>query len=926
MAGGRSAPGRLILRGRRDECAVLDRLLDGARAGRSGALVVEGEAGVGKTALLDYAIGSASDLRVLGAVGVESEMELAFAALHQLCAPVLDRLERLPLPQRDALLTTFGLRAGPVPDRFLVGLAVLSLLSEVADERPLVCVVDDAQWLDRASAQCVAFVARRLLAESVVMLFAAREQTDLLTGLPGLVVGGLRGVDARSLLVSVIPGRLDEGVADELLAETRGNPLALLELPRGLSAAQLAGGFGLPGALSLSGRIEESFVNRLDALPAETQRVLLAAAAEPLGDRALLGRAAERLGITGAALEPAEAAGLIEIEGRVRFRHPLVRSAIYRAAAPNDRRLVHRALGMATDPRVDPDRRAWHLAEAASGPDEDVAAELERAAGRAQARGGLAAAAAFRERSALLTSDPDRRGQRMLAAASAKRDAGALDAALGLLLEVEAGPLDEFGRAYAELLRGQIALEQRRGDEAGRLLASAARRLEPLDPELARETYLEALGGAMVGDLEVPGGARAVAEAARAARPSLASPRAADVLLDGFATRLTDGYAAAAPALVRGLELLLASNVTNEDVGRSLSLLSNRASAIVALELWDVEAFHLLASRRVQLARDAGALVHLRFALSFLARSQLLAGEVTAATSTLDEAQLIAEASGNLPLVNAPMILAAWLGQEERASELIEATAQEAAARRWTSNAYARSVLYNGLGRHNAARDAAREAFQHDLVGHGPFLVPELAEAASRTGDTALLESALEWLSGRTGVVSSEWLLGIEARVRALLSEGESAERLYRDSIVHLSGNRVRLDLARTRLLYGEWLRRERRRLDAREQLRTALKMFTSMGTEAFAARAERELLVTGERVRKRTVETQDDLTGQEAQVARLARDGLSNAEIGERLFISPHTVAYHLRKVFSKLDITSRNQLGRALPDRAPVKVEQIA
>ena len=880
--------------------------------------MVEGEAGVGKTALLDYAIGSASDLRVLRAVGVESEMELAFAALHQLCAPVLDRLERLPLPQRDALLTTFGLRGGPVPDRFLVGLAVLSLLSEVADERPLVCVVDDAQWLDRASAQCVAFVARRLLAESVVMLFAAREQTDLLTGLPGLVVGGLRGVDARSLLVSVIPGRLDERVADELLAETRGNPLALLELPRGLSAAQLAGGFGLPGALSLSGRIEESFVNRLDALPAETQRVLLAAAAEPLGDGALLGRAAERLGITGAALEPAEAAGLIEIDGRVRFRHPLVRSAIYRAAAPNDRRLVHRALGMATDPRVDPDRRAWHLAEAASGPDEDVAAELERAAGRAQARGGLAAAAAFRERSALLTSDPDRRGQRMLAAASAKRDAGALDAALGLLLEVEAGPLDEFGRAHAELLRGQIALEQRRGDEAGRLLASAARRLEPLDPELARETYLEALGGAMVGDLEVPGGARAVAEAARAARSSPASRRAADVLLDGFATRLTDGYAAAAPALVRGLKLLLASSVTNEDVGRSLSLLSNRASAIVALELWDVEAFHLLASRRVQLARDAGALVHLRFALSFLARSQLLAGEVTAATSTLDEAQLIAEASGNLPLVNAPMILAAWLGQEERASELIEATAEEAAARRWTSNAYARSVLYNGLGRHNAARDAAREAFQLDLVGHGPFLVPELAEAASRTGDTALLESALEWLSGRTGVVSSEWLLGIEARVRALLSEGEAAERLYRDSIVHLSGNRVRLDLARTRLLYGEWLRRERRRLDAREQLRTALEMFTSMGTEAFAARAERELLVTGERVRKRTVETQDDLTGQEAQVARLARDGLSNAEIGERLFISPHTVAYHLRKVFSKLDISSRNQLARVLPDTA--------
>ena len=905
-----------MLRGRRDECVVLDRLLDGARAGRSGALVVGGDAGVGKTALLDYAISSASDLRVLRAVGVEAEMELAFAALHQLCAPVLDRLERLPIPQRDALLTTFGLRAGAVPDRFLVGLAMLSLVSEVADESPLVCVVDDAQWLDRESAQCVTFVARRLLAESVVMLFAAREQSDLFAGLPELVVEGLRAADARSLLASVIPGRLDERVADELLAESRGNPLALMELPRGLSAAQLAGGFGLPGALSLSSRIEENFVARLEGLPKDTQRLLLVAAAEPTGDPGRLWRAAERLGITGPALAPAESANLIEIDGRVRFRHPLVRSAIYRAAAPNDRRLVHRALGEATDAQVDPDRRAWHLAEAAAGPDEDVASELERAADRAQARGGLAAAAAFHERSALLTSDPDRRARRLLAAAGAKRDSGALDAALGLLVEVEAGPLDELGRAHTELLQGRIALEQKRGDDAGRLLASAARRLEPLDPELARETYLEALGGAMVGDLDVPGGARALAAAARAARSPTASARAADVLLDAFATRLTDGYAAAAPALTRGLELLLASDVPTEDVARSLSLVSNRASAIVALELWDVEAFHLLAGRRVQLARDAGALVHLRFALSFLARSQLLSGEVTAATSTIDEAQLIAEASGNLPLVNAAMILAAWRGQEARASELIEATAEEAAARRWTSNAYARSVLYNGLGRHDAARDAAREAFQLDLVGHGPFLVPELAEAASRTGDTALLEAALEWLSGRTCVVSSEWLLGIEARARALLSEGEAAERLYRDSLVHLSGNRVRLDLARTHLLYGEWLRREGRRLDAREQLHIALEMFTSMGTDAFAARAERELLATGERVRKRTVETRDELTPQEAQIARLASEGLSNADIGARLFISQHTVAYHLRKVFSKLGITSRNQLDRVLPE----------
>ncbi|HEV3390902.1 MAG TPA: AAA family ATPase, partial [Solirubrobacteraceae bacterium] len=381
-----------MLRGRRDECVVLDRLLEGGRAGRSGVLVLRGEAGIGKTALLEYAI-AASGMWVLRAAGVESEMELPFAALHQLCGPLLDRVDALPGPQRDALATTFGLSAGAVPDRFFVGLAVLGLLSEAAEERPLLCVIDDAQWLDGASAQVLAFVARRLLAEPVVMLFTVRELGDLLAGLPELVVEGLRGADARSLLVSVIPGRLDEQIADQFLVESRGNPLALLELPRGLSAAQLAGGFALPGVLSLSGRIEESFLKRLESLPAQTRRLLLIAAAEPLGDPALLRRAAERLGITGAALEPAQSAGLIEIDSRVRFRHPLVRSAIYRSATAEQRRQGHRVLAEVTDAQLDPDRRAWHLAQAAVGPHEDVAAELERAAGRAQARGGLAAAA-----------------------------------------------------------------------------------------------------------------------------------------------------------------------------------------------------------------------------------------------------------------------------------------------------------------------------------------------------------------------------------------------------------------------------------------------------------------------------------------------------------------------------------------------------
>ncbi|HEV7460155.1 MAG TPA: LuxR C-terminal-related transcriptional regulator, partial [Solirubrobacteraceae bacterium] len=471
--------------------------------------------------------------------------------------------------------------------------------------------------------------------------------------------------------------------------------------------------------------------------------------------------------------------------------------------------------------------------------------------------------------------------------------------------------LDDLGRARVELLRAQIALEQRRGGEAGRLFLRAARRLDPLDPELAREAYLEALAGAMSSDVDVAGGAPPVAAAARAAPAGTAPPRSVDVVLDAFAIRLTDGYAAAAPTLARALELLLAMDVSNEDVGRWLSVSSARNSNIVALEMWDDEALHLLAARQVQGARDTGALVHLQFGLSFLARSHMLAGELTAATLMIDEARLIADATGNPALVNAPMILAAWRGHEAQASELIDATSEEAATRRWTSNNYARSVLYNGLGRYDAARDAAWEAFQPDPIGYGLYLLPELAEAASRTGDRALLESALEWLSERTRVISSGWASGIEARMRALLSEGEVAESLYRQSIEHLSGTRARVELARTHLLYGEWLRRERRRVDAREHLRSALEAFTSMGADAFARRAERELLATGERARKRTVDTLDQLTPQETQIARLAAEGHTNREIAAQLFISPSTVEYHLRKAFRKLDVKSRTQLA---------------
>jgi DNA-binding CsgD family transcriptional regulator len=902
------------LLGRQRELAVLERLLDIARAGHGAVLVVHGDPGVGKTALLEYAAKAGEDFRVVRTAGVEGEEELDYAALQQLCSPILELSTHLPDPQREALDVALGRSAGHAPSPFLVGLAVLSLLSDAAEEQPLFCVVDDAQWLDGATTRVLAFVARRLLAERIVLAFATRDAGAGFARFPQLRVGPLGRQNARALLESVLAARLDEPVLERIVAETGGNPLAILELPHGLSPAQLGGGFGLPAALPLSTGIERSFRRRLARLPRDARRLLLLAAAEPLGDPALLWRSARQFGIPEAAAQAVESDGLLTLDGAVTFRHPLVRSAVYGSAEPNERREAHRALADATDPQLDPDRRAWHRAQAASVPDEEVASELERSAGRAQARGGLAAVAAFLERAAALTPEPAHRAQRLLAAAGTKRDAGDLEAALGLLAGVEPEVLGELGHARVDLLQAQIALAQRRGGDAGSLFFSAASRLEPLDAALARETYLEALGGAMASDVEVAGGAPAVAAAARAAPPGPVPPRTVDVVLDAFAIRLIDGYAAAAPTLARALELLLATDITDGEGSRWLSLSGARDSNIVALEMWDDEAVHLLVARQVQVARETGALAHLQFALSFLARSHMLAGELTTAAVVLDEAGLIAEATGNPALVNAPMILAAFRGDEAQASELIDASSEEAVTRRWTSNNYARAVLNNGLGRHDAAREAAWDAFQPDPIGYGSFLVPELAEAASRTGERALLEHVLEWLSHRRRAITSGWASGIDARVRALASEGDAAESLYRESIVHLSRTRVRLELARTQLLYGEWLRRERRRLDARTQLRTALDAFTSMGADAFADRAERELLATGERARKRTVHTRDQLTPQEAQIGRLVANGHTNREIAAQLFISPSTVEYHLRKAFRKLDVKSRTQLANRL------------
>jgi DNA-binding CsgD family transcriptional regulator len=909
---------------RRGERAVLDQLVNAVRAGGSRVLVVHGEPGVGKSALLDYLARGASDCRVMRAAGVESEMELAFAGLHQLLSPVLDRVDRLPVPQREALRTAFGASAGPVPNRFLVGLAVLGLVSEVAAERPLVCVVDDEQWLDRASVQALGFVARRLAAEPVGLVFAVRVAGPELTGLPALVVRGLGEEDARTLLNSALTGPVDERVRNQIIAETRGNPLALLELPRGLSPAQLAGGFGLPGAVPLPGRIEESFRRQLEDLPAKTRRLLALAAADPSGDPLLVWRAAGLLGIPVGA--SSAAAGLVEFGVRVQFRHPLARSAAYQSASLPEMQEIHRALAEATDPAADPDRRAWHRAQAAAGPDEEVAAELERSAGRAQNRGGLAAAAAFLERAALLTPAPGRQAERLLTAAMAKRDAGELDTALRLLVAAEAGPLDALQAAEVQRLRGQIAFDQNRGSDAARLLLRAARLLEPLDAALARETHLEAIWAAMfAGDLGWPGGLREAAGAARAAPSGPDPPRAVDVLLDALALRFTDGYAAAAAALRGALKLLVSLDADAGEARRWLWLVSGRAGAIIAMELWDFESWHALAARQIQVARDMGALVHLQVGLSSLGVYHLVAGELAEAARLIEEDRLIAEATGNPPVGYAAMLLAAWRGREQEASALIEAAVQ-IAPERGTDRlvgfaAYASAVLDNGLGRHDAARDAARRAFERDQLALGPLVAAELAEAAARAGDVAAVRGVLDWLSEHTRVTPTEWALGIEARVRALLSDGEAADGFYRESVDRLGRARIRAELARSRLLYGEWLRRQGRRMDAREQLRTAHQMLEEMGVSAFAERARRELRATGETARQRTAPATRTaaasaaLTAQEAKVARLARDGLSNPQIGARLFISPRTVQYHLSSVFSKLGISSRSQLDRVLP-----------
>jgi len=894
---------------------VLDRVLEAARDGHGGVLVVYGEPGVGKTALLGYALEAAADFRVARAAGVEGEIELAFAALQQLCSPSLDLIERLPDPQRDAMEVALGLSAGSPPNLFLVGLAVLSLLSESANEQPLLCVVDDTQWLDRASARVLAFVANRLLAEKIAMVFAGREPVEAFDGFAELQVEPLGHRDARALLGSVLPARLDERVFERIIVETRGNPLALLELPRGLTPAQLAGGFGLPTALPITARIEASFARRIARLPRDARRLLLVAAADPTGDAALEWRATERLGIAEVAAETVEVDGLVTFDGGVVFRHPLVRSAVYQAASPEERSEVHCALAEATDPDVDPDRRAWHRAQAASGPDEDVAVELERSAARAQARGGLTAAAAFLERSSALTPDLARRAARALAAAEAKQQSGAFDDALELVSKAEVGPLDEVQQARADVVRARISFAGEGGREAPSLLLTAAKRLEPLDARAARGIYLDALTAAFfAGRLGGEVDARRVAAAASAAPLPAPPAQAADLLLDGLVSLIGDGAAAGTPILRKAVSAFNNDEIETESGLRWLWLAGR-----VAAYIWDFETWDALTRRQVREGRESSALTVLPVSLSTRAVVELYSGNLAEANSLIAEANAITAATDGRSVPFAPLALAAFRGREPDASRLIRATTADFIARSegmgLTLALWATAYLHNGLARYDVALAATEQAAEdpHELW-FSPLLMVEMIEAATHGGRHDRAASALEVLSETTGASGTPWAQGIEARSRALLAEGPAAEALYREAIEQLRPTQLRVDLARTHLLYGEWLRRERRRVDARTELRAAHELFFQFAMEGFAERARVELEATGERARKRTVKTLGDLTPQEAQISRLVAEGHNNREIAAQLFISQRTVEYHLHKVFRKLDVKSRTQLAREI------------
>jgi DNA-binding CsgD family transcriptional regulator len=897
-------------RGRLRERRVLDHLLDRVRDGESAALVVRGDAGVGKTALLHYCARQAAGCRVAQIAGVESELELPFAALHQLCHPMLGGLAALPEPQQQALRVAFGLTTGTAPDRFLVGLAVLSLLAEIGTQRPLVCLVDDAQWLDTASAQVLGFVGRRLLAESVLLLFAAREAgaARVFPALPSLTVEGLIDSDARAVLTAAVAGHLDERVRDRVVAETGGNPLALLESARGMNAVELSGGFVVPSTAALSSRLHEHYLRRVRDLPEQTRRLMLLAAADPTGDATLLWRAGRTLGVGPRDAAVAASEQLLEIGSQVRFRHPLVRSAAYAAGTEEDRGAVHRALAEATDPRVEPERRVWHLADAAKDPDESVAGELERIADAVQNRAGLTAAAAFLQRAVALSADPVRRADRALSAAQAYLHAGALDDGRRLVAEAAVTAADDLQRARVEQLNGQLEAAAKPGREASLRLLKAATQLESLDVRRARDTYLQAWWAAVLaGRFAAPGGDLvAVCEAARSA-PRAPEVRACDLLLDGLTTMIIESRAAAAPALRRAVEVFLSDQVSDDDW-----LQWGRSATTAAFSLWDVSCWAELSARQVARARERGALTSLVLSLNYHGFMTTCCGDFETATASVAEHNAVKEATGIRIAPYGAQLLAAYQGRPAPPTATDEELVENGDGYALQITCLASAVANNGLGRHADAFAAAR-GIAFELSFLAPFALSELIEAAAKIGDLGVAGDALQQLVTLT-VPGSDWAAGMAARGRAIVDADDGADRWHRESIDCLTRTPLRPERGRAHLLYGEWLRRADRRADACQQLRVAYRLFTEIGAEAFAERTRRELAATGVAIRPRHVDTQNALTPQEGHIARLARDGRTNSEIATELFISARTVEWHLRKVFAKLGITSRKGLRDAL------------
>jgi DNA-binding CsgD family transcriptional regulator len=911
-----------VLVGRDGERRLLDARVAEARSGLSAALVVRGDAGIGKTALVADAVTSATGVQVVQVAGVESEMELPYAALHRLLLPSLPDAPALPGPQHDALSAAFGLIPGPVPDRFLIGLGTLTLLAGSARATPLLCVIDDAQWLDQASLAVLIFVARRLFADGIAMFFCVRDAPEYLepfSGLPELCLRGLAEAHCLDLL-GRLAGPVDRHVAQRIMTAAGGNPLALAEFARELTPAQLSGDELASGPLPLSDRLEARYLRQVRALTPAAQQMLLLAAADPSGDPVLLDRAAAQVGLSPADLGE-EISPFLTLQPAVAFRHQLIRSAVYGGCAAAARRVAHRALAQVTDQAADPDRWSWHLAAATLDPDDDIAVQLERCAGRARGRGGFAAESAFLTRAAELTPDPERRGARLLAAAEAALAAADYQRCLALLAWAEPLLSGVPARAQAARIRGACLGPLGHTADAPAVLAAAARDLEPFDGRLARDTWLGALAAAWLA-LGYTRGTTLTEIATRALvapQPEPGRKAIDDLILDGLATRVAVGYTAAVPILRRAF-----ADVDTCDLPVTEVTLQPLLCHISALELWDLDSGRTLLLRLAERNRAQGALLGLWLCLLTLSHKEAWAGRFAAGDAYYSEALAIGDAIGLQPLTSFRNIEAdALRGRDDEvrasAASLMGMAEGVGGGSTLTTCRISLVLLDIGRGRYSDALAAGRLVFDEDAPGFGNQILPELVEAAVRAGDPGTARLALDRLATRALASGTSWARGVLARSRALLASADDAEAHHQDAIALLRQARMPLDQARAHLLYGEWLRREKRRSDAVSQLRTAHGMFASMSSAGFAERARIELRAAGARPGQHAAEQPRALTPQEEQVARLAARALTNREIATRLFISESTVAYHLRKVFRKLDVTSRRELARTSAASSP-------